>query len=275
MTYSADEREVIGLCIALEAVDDIVNHALLKVRELGNEAGEADVQFPTRIHQSMFLIRLLDFAKEGGAATLTGVTGSCLAVLQAACISRSFDVNNSVTALRESTAALASWLNATTPLTLWLPSLSVEANLVVPRLQFLYIAGNQAKHNISRLTGISNCIASMLTQNGYPTSPDQVPIALGDFHEHLHEDYFAYYGTWLAELLNNVRWGIQTYLLPTFRSSFTPDASGSVAYTYSYPAPITNAVPREWFWRLMNNIRTGPYLKPFAGTSYAKREILR
>lgn len=275
MTYSAIEREAIGLSIALEAVDDIVNHALLNIRELEGQAGEAEVHFPTRIHQSMFLIRLLDFAKEGGDATLTGVSGSCLAVLQAACVSRSFDANDSVTALRQSTTALATWLDATTPLTLWLPSLNVEANLVVPRHQFLYIAGNQAKHNTSRLTGISKSIAAMLTESGYPTLPAQVPIALGDFHEHLQEDYFAYYGTWLAELLNNVRWGVQHYLLPTFRSSFTPDASGSIAYTYRYPATISNAVPREWFWRLMNNIRIGPYLKPFTGTSYAKREVLR
>lgn len=275
MNYSAAEREAIGLCIALEALNDIVNHALLIVRQESEVSREAEVRFPTRIHQSMFLVRLLDFAKEGGDATLTGVQGSCLAVLQAACSSKSFDTENSVDALRESTLALASWLDATTPLTLWLPSLNVEANLVVPRYQFLYIAGNQAKHNISRLTGLSKIVAGMLTKNGYPTTPEQVPIALDDFHEHLQEDYFAYYGTWLAELLNNVRWGIQSYLLPTYLKSFTPDADGSVSYCYRYPALITNAIPREWFWRLMNNIRTGPYLKPFTGTRYAKKEILR
>lgn len=275
MNYSAEEREAIGLCIALEALNDIVNHALLTVRQVSEGSGEAEVRFPTRIHQSMFLVRLLDFAKEGGDATLTGVDGSCLAVLQAACSSKSFDVEGTVGALRASTSALASWLDATTPLTLWLPSLNVEAKLVVPRSQFLYIAGNQAKHNISRLTGLSKLVAGMLTANGYPTSPEQVPIALDDFHEHLQEDYFAYYGTWLAELLNNVRWGIHIYLLPTFQKSFTPDVDGSVMYSYRYPASITNASPREWFWRLMNNVRTGPYLKPFTGTRYAKKEILR
>lgn len=31
MTYSEPEHEAIGLCIALEALDDIVNHALLKL----------------------------------------------------------------------------------------------------------------------------------------------------------------------------------------------------------------------------------------------------
>ena len=275
MSYSAEERETIGLCVALEAVNDIVNHALLEVHEMTGHPGEAEVRFPTRVHQSMFLIRLLDFAREGGDAALTGVNGSCLAVLQSACNSRSFDIRNSVSALRESTTALADWLEAFTPLTLWLPTLNVEAKLNVPRYEFLYIAGNQAKHNISRLTGLSRRIVNLLSQAGYNASLEQVPLALDDFHEHLSEDYFVYYGTWLTELVNNVRWGIQKYLLPTYQSSFTPDPDGSIQYRYALPPPIVNAVPREWFWRLMNNVRTGPYLKPFAGSRYAKKEVLR
>lgn len=275
MNYSAHEREVIGLCIALEALDDIVNRALLQVNTDSGGVGTASVQFPTRVHQSLFLIRLLDFATEGGDATLTGVQGSCLAVLQAACNSKSFDIDRSATSLQASTAKLADWLNASTPLTLWLPSLNINADLVVPRHEFLYIAGNQAKHNTSRLTGLSKRIAAMLTANGYPTLPEQVPLALEDFHEHLQEDYFLYYGSWLAELLNNLRWGIHLYLLPTFRSSFTPDPDGSIAYSYSFPPEVTNPVPREWFWRLMNKVRSGPYIEPFEASKYAKKELLR
>jgi hypothetical protein len=275
MNYSTEEREAIGLCIALEAVNDIVNHALLEVREIHNSQGEAEIYFPTRIHQNMFLIRLLDFAKERGGGALTGVDGSCLAVLQAACNTGSFNVGNSVSALRESTTDLANWLDAATPLTLWLPTLDVEAKLNVPRHEFLYIAGNQAKHNTSRLTGLSKRIADLLKQSGYDTSLEQVPLALDDFHEHLGEDYFAYYSTWLTELMNNVRWGIQKYLVPTYQASFTPDVGRSIKYVYRYPSSIANAVPREWFWRLMNNIRCGPYLKPFVGSRYTKREIRR
>lgn len=275
MTYSEEEREAIGLCIALEAVNDIVNHALLEVRGAHNGRGEAEVYFPTRTHQSMFVIRLLDFAKEGGEAALTGVSGSCLAVLQAACTTRSFDVNNSVAGLRESTTALANWLDASTPLNIWLPTLDVEAKLNVPRHEFLYIAGNYAKHNTARLTRLSKRIADLLKQSGYDTSVEHVPLALNDFQERLSEDYFNYYGTWLTELMNNVRWGIQKYLEPTYQASFTPDIDGSIKYAYRYPSSIAKSVPREWFWRLMNNVRTGPYLRPFVGSSYTKKEILR
>jgi hypothetical protein len=72
--------------------------------------------------------------------------------------------------------------------------------------------------------------------------------------------------------MNNVRWGIQKYLLPTYKTSFTPDVSGGLKYDYLYPPSIANMVPREWFWRLMNNVRKGPYLKPFVGSRYMKRE---
>lgn len=233
------------------------------------------MRFPTRIHQGMFLIRLLDFAKEGGDSTLTGVSGSCLSVLQAACISRSFDVNDSVLKLKEATATLSGWLEKPTPLTLWLPSLNVNAALTVPRYQFLYIAGNQAKHNISRLTGLSKVVSKMLTENGYPTTPDQVPLALDDFHEHLQEDYFNYYGTWLTELLNNIRWGLHHYLRPTFTACYAQDPNDSVSYTYDYPTGIAGDVPRQWFWRLMNNVRRQPYLRQFKGSRYEKNEILR
>jgi hypothetical protein len=273
MSYSTEEYEAIGLCIGLEAVNDIVNHALLKVRE--NSHGEAEICFHTNIHQNMFLIRLLDFAKEEGDAALTGVNGSCLAVLQAACRTRSFDVDNSISALHESTTALANWLNAARALTLWLPALNTNAKLNVSRYELLYIAGNQVKHNTSRLTALSKRIALLLKESDYDLPVEQVRLALDDFHEHLNEDYFVYYATWLTELMNNVRWGIQKYLTPAYEASFTPDRGGGIRYTYCYPSSIATAVPREWFCRLMNNIRTGPYLMPFRGSRYLKREILQ
>jgi len=273
VTYSAAESEAIGLCIALEAVGDIANHALLELTDVSSFPGEAEVRFPSRVYQQLFLARLLDFAKEGGDASLTGVNGSCLSVLQAACESRCFDQNNSVSSLKESTAALDDWLAAKTPLKLWLPSLDIEAILNVPRIEFLCISGNQAKHNLSRLTGLSKRIESLLRDHGHDVALEQVPLALDDFREHLQEDYFSYYGTWLVELLNNVRWSLQEYLLPTFKASFKRVPDDDVRYTYEYPAAIANPVPRAWFWRLMNNVRSGPYLKRFEGAHYLKRQV--
>jgi hypothetical protein len=275
MTYSTAEREAIGLCITWEAIDELVNRAILDLHNVDERPIDAEVRFPTMIHRDLFLVRLLDFAKEQGESSLTGVKGSCLAVLEEACKTRSFDVNGSVVGLVESTQALTSWLNERTTLNLWLPSLKLEARLSVPRLQFLVIAGNQAKHNVSRLTGVSNIVAKMLEEHGHVVALEQVPLALDDLREHLQSDYFVYYGSWLAELLNNVRWGLYQYLLPTFTKSFSKTAEQPPIYTYEYPDSISHEIPRQWFWRLMNHCLGKPYVRPFTAAAYMKKEVLR
>jgi hypothetical protein len=270
--YSAAELEIIGLCVCLEAVGDIANHTLLDVPRNIEPGAEIEVRYKSRDHQHLFLIRLLDFTKEGGDESLTGVKGSCLDVVRAACQTRSFDTNGSVLSLEQAATALHRWLHSETTLRMWLPTLKLDARLTVKRMEFLYILGNHAKHNLARLTGISKHISEMLARNGHAVDPQQVPLALDDFREHLQEDYFVYYGTWLAELINNVRWGMQDYLNPVFQRAYTLGIDQS--YSYGYPAPIVHDTPRAWFWRLMNHVRTGPYIGRFMGAPYMKREVL-
>jgi hypothetical protein len=272
MTYSAAELETIGLCICLEALGDIANHALLELRDVSSLPGETEVYFHTSIHEELFLIRLLDFVKEKNDRVLTGVSGSCLDVLKSACVSRSFNVEDSVEALRKPLDELEGWLYHKSPLTIWLPTLDIDASIEASRLDFLRISGNHSKHNLSRLTGVSKDIANILTSHGYSVPLELIPLALDDFREHLEENFFVYYGTWLAELVNNVRWGLQDYLLPIFHSSYTPVAGDPPAYRYIYPVSIQHDIPRQWFWRLMNNVRACPYLKRFRGAHYLKKK---
>lgn len=154
-----------------------------------------------------------------------------------------------------------------------LPSLGLNVELTLLRAELLYIIGNHAKHNLARLTALSRRIKELLARNGYAVEIEQVPLALDDFREHLQEDYFVYYGTWLAELVNNLRWGIQDYLAPTFQRAYT--RVSDERYSYTYPASIVHNVPKEWFWRLMNHILTRPYIGRFAGSRYLRREVLR
>lgn len=275
MEYNDAEKEAIGLCIATEAVDDIVNHALLELRDVASFPGECEVYFRSHVHQQLFLIRLLDFAGEKGDRALTGVTGSCLEVLGAACKTRAFDSKGSVEALAASTGALSDWLHTDTPFRLWLPSLDLDANLVIPRLDYLYVAANQSKHNLSRLTRVSKRIRGILADHGHEVHIEQIPVALDDFYEHLQDDYFVYYGMWLAELLNNIRWGLQDYLLPIFRASYTRDFEEKVRYGYRYPQNIRADAAQAWFWRLMNNVRRGPPFKRFSGAHYLKKPAIR
>jgi hypothetical protein len=269
-TYTASEKEAIGLCIALEAAGDLANHSLLDLREGNRPPYESEVYFHSHVHQQLFLIRLLDFAKEGGDSKLTGISGSCLEVLRVACKTKSFDKNDSVAELAKAVDELSNWLSYEASIKLWLPTLDINATIKISRLDFLNISGNQSKHNISRLSGVSKSITNILKNSGYEVPIAQVPLALDDFSEHLDENYFVYYGTWLAELVNNIIWGVRAYLRPVFAESFRPDGSGSLFYEYVFPAEIQDSIARQWFWRLMNHVRSKPYLNKFIGAHYLK-----
>ena len=160
MNYNTQEIEAIGLCICLEAINDIANHSLVEVRDVSKYPGEAEIYFHGYIHKDLFIIRLLDFTKENGDSKLTGVTGSCLNVLKQACKTKSFDKNSSVKALEKSLAELESWLANETSITLWLPTLDLNAKINLSRKDLIFISGNHSKHNLSRLTGVSNHIKS-------------------------------------------------------------------------------------------------------------------
>lgn len=271
MNNPTKESEAIGLCIALEAIGDILNHALLEIRGLENGSSDVTVYFHSRIHQQLFLIRLLDFAKETGDFGMTGVKGSCLDVIRSACETKHFDVNNSVGELKKAVDRLNEWLHTPTTLKLWIPTLDLEVKLQVTRIYLLYISGNEAKHNISRLTGLAKNIQRMLIAHGHEVPIEQIPLALDEFTENLSEHFFAYYSTWLSELLNDVRWGLQEYLIPIYRSCYitTPEVDEQ-AYSFDYPSDISSSISKSWFWRLMNNVRTGPYFKRFNASSYFK-----
>lgn len=269
MSYNTAEFEAIGLCICLDALNSILHHEILELRDVSDHPGECEVIFQSAAHEDLFLIRLLDFVKEGADKKLTGVDGSCLEVLKkAACETRCFDENGSVAILKKAVETLDGWLSHEKPIKLWLPTLAIEAPVGISRLALLKIIGNHSKHNLSRLTGVSGDIAKILNKSVHR---DLIPLALADFREHLAGNYFVYYCTWLSELLNNLRWGLQAYLSPTFARSYKLDPN-SPRYSYEYPENIVGDVPRQWFWYLMDNIRTPPYLKEFTGAHYLKGE---
>lgn len=271
MDLTNTEREAIGLCVCLEAVNEIVNHALLDVRKSSRSPGEALVYFKDIVHRSLFIIRFLDFAKEAGDSRLTGVSGSCVDILDTVCANKSLGIDGSVCKLEDAVKELKNWLNRKAPMRLWLPTLDVNAEIEVSRIEFLKISGNSSKHNISRLTGVSKGIHRILSEHGYDVPIELIPLALEDFQEHLEQNYFIYYATWMAELLNEVRWGIQRYLEPLFATSHKPENDG-FSYRFDYPDGITQEIAKQWFWRLMNHVRSGPYVDLFRTPSSLKEQ---
>lgn len=269
MNYSSTEIESIGLCICIEAVNDVVNHIMLNAKGISNNSDFFGDILKSSPHRELLIIRLLDFVQEKGDKRLTSTSGSCLDILKKVCLTKSFNNGESISELSIAVENLDEWLYHKNPIKLWLPTLDIETELEVTRLDFLKITGNQCKHNLSRLTRVSNDISKILQQHGYTVAAEHIPLALEDFQEHLQENYFVYYGTWIIELLNNIRWGIQSYLTPTFELCYKKDAD-NFHYKYEYPIEIKSEIPKQWFWRLMNNVRTGPYVEKFSTSKYLK-----
>lgn len=167
MSFSLIEQEVVGLCVSYEAAIDIANQALLNLKPVSSKPHEATALFPSHVHEQLFLVRLLDFVYEKGDSRLTGVEGSCLDVLEAACASACFEEHGEADALRKAVHDMKQWLLYSGKTKLWLPSLGINAELEVSRLDFLFVAANHSKHNLSRLTGVSNRVADFLTAHGY------------------------------------------------------------------------------------------------------------
>ncbi|MBD5779926.1 hypothetical protein IEN85_10540 [Pelagicoccus sp. NFK12] len=272
MKLNNHEQEVIALCVIVEALDNTVNHSLLDVRPDKETPNEVFVYFHDYIHRDLFLIRTLDITKEKVSKNLLGIEGSCIDALHSICQQPSFSKYDSINNLRLSVERIKDWLNKSKTVKLWLPSLNIDASIEVTRLELLTISGNTSKHNISRLTGVCSQIHKILDRNGYKSDFESMPFALEDFEEHLNGNYFIYYGTQLSELLNNLRWGIQDYLLPLFRENHKISHQESGDYHFTYPNEINDKLAKEWFWRLLNLVRRKPYFEKFRSSRYLNEE---
>ena len=262
------EQESIGLSVCIEALNNIVNHSLVELRDVKKYPGECEVYFHDSVHRQLFLVRALDFVKETGDKGLTGVKGSCLDVLKLICKTAYFNKDDSVTSLQNAVNELDEWVKYRSPLTFWLPDLDINARLNVSRLELLHISGNYSKHNLSRLTRVSKSFHKILGDNGYKVELESIPFAIDYFCEHLSDNYFIYYCSWITELLNNLRWAIHDYLCPTFNESVIK--KDGFHYTYSFPPEIDSEMGRRWYWGMMNGVLTKPYLKRFEAAHYLK-----
>lgn len=271
MRNSIQECETISLCIALEALDSFLNLGLLKVFPIVGTDSEAEVCFNSESHRDLFLIRLLDFCNERNGKELTGISGSCISYLDAACKTKSFNSGNSISILNTAISEIQRWLREVEPISLWLPTLNQEVAIKAPRSLLLKIAGNVAKHNISKLTTISHEIQRLLEDANATVSLGHVPLVIDEFSSHLSGGYFLYYCSWLTALMNDVRWGIQSYLAPVYKNALHPVPGDQFAYDYRYPDKIVNDIPREWFWRLMDKVRTQPFIKQFSVSGNFKK----
>ena len=119
---------------------------------------------------------------------------------------------------------------------------------------------------------VSNEIRKILEKRGIKLSFHDSLLILDDFYERFHDDILIYHGSNIAEMLNNIRWGIHEYLLPEFNKSYKKDDSDArgLLYGYTYPEKIKSKFARNCYWSLMNSVRAEPRIRKFKSTKWLK-----
>lgn len=265
--YTSIEREVIALQIAVEQLQAMVNHEMFHF-----SPGHVEIQatFASSSRLELFNLLFADFLEPVDSAILDS-TDSLLEVLYTVAKEPTLGDANVASALLSPTAKLKEWLDQTIQPEVWFPSINRNVDLKLRRAQFIAICGNISKHNLSRLTRNAKRLAALFGDNGIDVSSINALRALDDFRVRFQEDIIVYHSTTMAELLNNVRWGIQEYLEPEFYRSFTPSPiQDDPKYSYKYPDGLQDLFAQARYWDLMNSVRARPWIDRFTGTQYLK-----
>lgn len=261
-SFSQTEEEVILLSSITDLIDSMVNLSILQV--LGTSPN-AQILFHTATHQRFFNILLVDLLSTSDK-DLVGHQIPYLKALSNLCDHPSFNKGNSVGNLQKATDSFVHWLKHKANVDVWLPSVSADVELAMPREMLLRICGNISKHSLLRQSGPAKNLCSLLKGSNFPLTLDEAVLALQDFFKRFHTDVFNYHASTIAEFLNEIRWGVYEYLLPEYRRSYTPVASDPQRYSFSPPTELQADVAKALYWDLMNRIRRKPILERFTVT---------
>jgi hypothetical protein len=254
------EEEVVLLKAIKELVDSMVNFEMLSV--IGEDP-RSQVLFKSDTHHRFFNVLLVDFLSQTDSRSPIKQTSYLLA-LKSIAANPSFDMHNSIEALRRPTQEFTNWLDQKFQIEVWLPSIETEAILNISRTRFLKMCGNICKHNFLRLISVANDLRDTLAANGNRVTLNDALLTLSGFYYHFGWDIFRYHSGYIAEFLNNIRWGVYDYLQPEFLRSFTRipgDPYGR--YEFKYPAGLVEKFAKDCYWNLMNDVRDKPFMRRF------------
>lgn len=260
------EEEGVYLRAALEAIDSMVNFAVMSLH--GNDP-DCAIRFETSIHQQYFNINLVDFlSRTDPRAPVAPMF--YLAALKRVCAQPCLAQDGSERELLESTQEFVDWLEAEITVDVWFPTINFNAPLSIARLEYIKMTGDLSKHNHLRAVGVAERLQRLLSNQGMPVELHGALMALDSFYESFHDHVFSYHASTLAELLNNIRWGIHGYLRPEFTQSIEREPKPSLVYRYRYPDGVVSEFGKASYWGLMNFVRSEPCMRRFRVTRWQK-----
>jgi len=267
MSFAPIEHETIALSAAIESLTSLVNQNMFTISDL--HEGESQIIFKSAIHHQLFVALLLDLL-EPADSSLIGHIGTCLDALEAIARSPLLAMNGPSEPFLRPVITLKNWLAEKVTVETHLPSLSRTLDLTLSRLEFVYICGNISKHNFARLTRVARKVKELLGQHNIELTPVDAIDVLDDLYERFHDDILNYHSSTLVPLLNDIRWGIHTYLKPEYQRSYRKDPDDEIRYSYDMPPGIVHTIAQSCYWDLMNSVRRQPCVKPFRASRYLK-----
>ena len=234
--------------------------------------------FSTMSHKRLFNVLLVDLLSKpqkddfGLPDFPTNAFGSEATFLRyLRVISQNPTLNATSESLANPVQSFAAWLDADCVVDkVWLPSIDIETTIRVPRIFFIKICGDIAKHSFPRMSVNASRIKKLLSENGHKITVEQAYLAMNDFYQWFHTDIFSYHASTISEFLNNIQWGIYGYLLPEFSRSFRKMDGSPIFYEFDVPPECRGTMTHSMYWELMNWVRRRPYLPPFTVTKYLK-----
>lgn len=267
LTLNAVEKEVVFTKAIVDIIDSMINREMFK---LCHKDPESCILIETNTHQKFFGIMLTDMLSTMDDSII-GEKISYIKALEMIIREQHFNANNSIRLLDEATKRFINWLNQDIQEKLCMPSIEKEGMLKLARKDYLWMLGNISKHNALRLGSVAKKFTRILKENDVTIQLDDALLAMADLYNKLHNDLFEYNSSMIAELLNDIRWGIHEYLLPEFKQSFVRDNVDSLKHGYTYPKELMSNFAKTCYWDLMNDIRRKPIIPRFKVTNSLKK----
>lgn len=254
-TYNDTEKEIIFLYNTSTAIDSILNYDVLSI----SHGHFKEIRFPSYASQSIFHIRLIDLFKH--VDKIFEKQQSCLSSLHHIIAHPKFNHSNSLDSLNDAYHELHTWLNKSISVEIYLSEINITTTINIKRIEFLIFCGNFAKHSHLNLTRQAEMVRNILRSSDIHLDMDDVLTVLPDFYSRFNDDILLYHSTTMAELSNNIRHGIHTYLYPE-HSKALMQHQNEHKYSFRVPESIQSKYADHCYWKMMNLIRRGPIL-PF------------
>lgn len=273
--FTQIEQEILVLKASWDMIGEMVNYSNFAKN---HSCVDAQLNFNSPSDQRIFQILLTDFLSKPNASKFnlpsppfpnSKIDNTILFYLKQICLNPIMNPQSDF--IRTPLETFTQWLEEKSTLEkAWFPSIELEISIEITRISSIKMCGNISKHSFSRLDSVVGEILETFQSNGHPISLDQAYMVISEFHDWFGKHVLNYQSTYIAELLNNLRWGIYDYLKPEFFRSFTKNEHEPFQYSYQYPEDCARTLAKSMYWDLMNEMRSPPYFPKFITTRYLK-----